>query len=257
MASSVTVPVWVAVAVAGLAVVALIDRLFGPALRWWMRRRANRAIDELNQRLSLKIPPFKLARRGQLIEQLMFDPEVLKAVEDEAAWLAERLPVHPSPEVVAVGQDRLAEKQRLARLGIPTAPWADAGELEVGFPTGTILKRRTGGFDGRGQLRLGPSASPVDVDAARHDLGAPAVAESVVAFERELSVVAARSPAGDGPARPRPLRREIRRRILRLYGNDQREPVERARGARLTAGRSRRRRTARAPRGPPSPGRTA
>ena len=84
MVSSVTVPVWVAVAVAGLAIVALVDRLFGPALGWWLRRRANRAIDELNQRLRLKIPPFKLARRRQLIEQLMFDPEVLKAVEDEA-----------------------------------------------------------------------------------------------------------------------------------------------------------------------------
>ena len=57
MASSVTVPVWMAVAVAGLAIVALVDRLFGPALGWWLRRRANRAIDELNQRLSLKIRP--------------------------------------------------------------------------------------------------------------------------------------------------------------------------------------------------------
>ena len=84
MASSVTVPLWVAIAVAVLAVVALIDRLFSPALGWWLRRRANRAIDELNQRLRLKIPPFKLARRSRLIEQLMFDPEVLKAVEDEA-----------------------------------------------------------------------------------------------------------------------------------------------------------------------------
>ena len=84
MAATVTVPVWVAVVIAILAVVALIDRLFGPALGWWLRRRANRAIDELNQRLRLKIPPFKLARRHQLIEQLMFDPEVLKAVEDEA-----------------------------------------------------------------------------------------------------------------------------------------------------------------------------
>jgi glycerol-3-phosphate O-acyltransferase len=84
VASSVTVPLWVAIAVAVLAVVALIDRLFSPALGWWLRRRANRAIDELNQRLRLKIPPFKLARRSRLIEQLMFDPEVLKAVEDEA-----------------------------------------------------------------------------------------------------------------------------------------------------------------------------
>ena len=79
-----TVPLWVAVALAVLAAVALVDRIFTPTLRWWLRRRANRAIDELNQRLQLKIPPFKLARRSQLIEQLMFDPEVLKAVEDEA-----------------------------------------------------------------------------------------------------------------------------------------------------------------------------
>jgi glycerol-3-phosphate O-acyltransferase len=84
VASTVTVPVWVATAVAGLAVVALIDRVFGPVLGWWLRRRANRAIAELNRRLHLKIPPFKLARRRQLIEQLMFDAEVLKAVEDEA-----------------------------------------------------------------------------------------------------------------------------------------------------------------------------
>jgi glycerol-3-phosphate O-acyltransferase len=84
VATTVTVPLWVAAAIAILAVVALIDRLFSPALGWWLRRRANRAIDELNQRLRLKIPPFKLARRRQLIEQLMFDPEVLKAVEDEA-----------------------------------------------------------------------------------------------------------------------------------------------------------------------------
>ena len=84
MASTVTVPLWIAAVIAVLAAIALIDRLFSPALGWWLRRRANRAIDELNQRLRLKIPPFKLARRRQLIEQLLFDPEVLKAVEDEA-----------------------------------------------------------------------------------------------------------------------------------------------------------------------------
>jgi glycerol-3-phosphate O-acyltransferase len=84
MAISVTIPLWLAIAVAALAAITLIDRLLAPAVRWWLRRRVNRAIDELNQRLKLTIPPFKLARRRQLIEQLMFDPEVLKAVEDEA-----------------------------------------------------------------------------------------------------------------------------------------------------------------------------
>ena len=53
--STVTVPLWLAIAIAVLAIIALIDRLFSPALGWWLRRRANRAIDELNQRLRLKI----------------------------------------------------------------------------------------------------------------------------------------------------------------------------------------------------------
>jgi len=84
VASSVTIPLWLVALLGVLAAIALIDRLFGPALGWWLQRRANRAIDELNQRLRLKIPPFKLARRRRLIEQLMFDPDILKAVEDEA-----------------------------------------------------------------------------------------------------------------------------------------------------------------------------
>ena len=107
MASSVTVPLWLVIAMAALAFVALIDRLFSPALGWWLRRRANRAIDELNQRLRLKIPPFKLARRRQLIEQLLFDPEVLKAVDDEAKARGE-------PRSVA-----LARAKRYAREIVP------------------------------------------------------------------------------------------------------------------------------------------
>jgi glycerol-3-phosphate O-acyltransferase len=104
VASSVNIPLWLAIALAALALIALIDRLFGPALGWWLRRRANRAIDELNQRLRLKIPPFKLARRRQLIEQLMFDPEVLKAVEDEAAARGE-------PKTVAHARARRYAKE--------------------------------------------------------------------------------------------------------------------------------------------------
>jgi 5-(carboxyamino)imidazole ribonucleotide synthase len=134
----------------------------------------------------------ELARRSDVVTI-----EVEHVPVESLAWLAARLPVRPSPEVVAVGQDRLAEKRRLTRLGIPTAPWADAVELGEGFASGTILKRRTGGFDGRGQRRLEPSAAAAVVAAAREELAAPAVAEGVVAFERELSVVAARSPAGD------------------------------------------------------------
>ncbi len=107
-----------------LAAVALVDRILNPTLRWWIRRRANRAIDELNQRLRLKIPPFKLARRKQLIEQLLFDPEVLKAVEDEAKARGE-------PKSVAHARAR-----RYAKEIVP------AFSAYTYFRVGTALARR-------------------------------------------------------------------------------------------------------------------
>ena len=133
----------------------------------------------------------ELARRCDVVTI-----EVEHVPVEALAWLAERVPVRPSPEVVAIAQDRWAEKQLLSRLGIATAPYAAPEELEVGFPTGTIVKRRTGGFDGRGQVRLDPSATAGAVRAAAAQLGAPSVAEGVVAFEREVSVVAARGLDG-------------------------------------------------------------
>ena len=77
-------PGWLAILLSSLGAVAIIDRLFLPAVRWWLHRPVSRTMDDISQRLKLRIPPFKLARRRALIAQLMCDPEVLKAVEDEA-----------------------------------------------------------------------------------------------------------------------------------------------------------------------------
>jgi glycerol-3-phosphate O-acyltransferase len=85
VASTVTLPVWVVVVVGALALWSVLDRLLIPSVRWLLRRRLNRAIDELNTRLKLRIQPLKLARRQALIDQLIFDPEVLNAIEDFAA----------------------------------------------------------------------------------------------------------------------------------------------------------------------------
>ncbi|MCP4184280.1 MAG: glycerol-3-phosphate acyltransferase, partial [Hyphomicrobiales bacterium] len=67
-----------------LASIALVDRIFAPATRWFFRRRVNEAIDELNTRLDLRIQPFKLTRRQSLVDQLMYDPLVIEAVDQEA-----------------------------------------------------------------------------------------------------------------------------------------------------------------------------
>jgi len=84
VSSTVTLPLWLVVFVGVLAILAALDHLLLPSARWVMRRRFNRAIDELNTRLKLRIQPFKLAKRQSLIDQLVFDPEVLGEIETYA-----------------------------------------------------------------------------------------------------------------------------------------------------------------------------
>ena len=88
MGTQVTLPLWVVIIVALLAAWAAIDRILVPSVRWAMRRRANRAIDELNTRLKLRIQPFKLTERQVLIDRLVFDPEVLHAADEYAGKAA-------------------------------------------------------------------------------------------------------------------------------------------------------------------------
>src|SRR6188768_3562050 len=84
MGSYVALPLWAVIIVTFLAGLAVIDRILMPSVRWALRRRANRAIDELNTRLKLRIQPFKLTERQVLIDQLAFDPEVLNAADEHA-----------------------------------------------------------------------------------------------------------------------------------------------------------------------------
>jgi glycerol-3-phosphate O-acyltransferase len=82
MGSQIAVPLWAVIIVTVLAALAVIDRILMPSVRWALRRRANRAIDELNTRLKLRIQPFKLTKRQVLIDRLTFDPEVLHAADE-------------------------------------------------------------------------------------------------------------------------------------------------------------------------------
>jgi glycerol-3-phosphate O-acyltransferase len=84
MSVNVVLPLWLVIIVVVLAALAFFDRFLVPSVRWAMRRRANRAIEELNTRLKLHIQPFKLTKRQVLIDQLIYDPEVLHAAEQYA-----------------------------------------------------------------------------------------------------------------------------------------------------------------------------
>jgi 5-(carboxyamino)imidazole ribonucleotide synthase len=112
---------------------------------------------------------------------------------DALAWLAERVAVRPSPHAVAVAQDRRAEKEAFVAAGVATAAWA---EPPVAFSRGTVVKRRVGGYDGRGQVIV---AAGGEVDGV---LDGPCISEELVAFDRELSIVVARGVDGAVAAYP-------------------------------------------------------
>ena len=149
-----------------------------------------------------------LAAFAAQVDVATFDFENVPA--ESARWLAERVPVFPSPRALAVAQDRLAEKTLFRELGIPVPEFADIGSrasldealLRIGTPC--ILKTRRLGYDGKGQFRI---KSPADADAAWAALGPQAdtvglILEGFVAFQRELSVVAVRGRDGELRAWP-------------------------------------------------------
>ena len=109
--------------------------------------------------------------------------------------LAERRPVAPSGDAVAVCQDRAAEKAHFTDCGVPVAPYAvidsDAALAAVGddlLPG--ILKTARLGYDGKGQVRVADRAA---LAAAWADLKqVPCVLEQRLALSAELSVIVAR-----------------------------------------------------------------
>lgn len=150
-------------------------------------------------------------------EVVTFEFEQVPA--DSARHISRQVPVHPSPDVLEIAQDRLAEKQLFASLDIPTARFArvdDHGMLaeavrDIGIPS--ILKTRGGGYDGKGQVRI---AGDSDTVHAWEDLGAaPCILEEVVEFDRELSIIAARTADGSIAFYP-PVENHHRDGILRL-----------------------------------------
>ncbi len=80
MGMTVEIPLWVLVLILAFAAVTFASHFLFPSVRWFFRRRMQRAVARLNQRLERPIQPFKLARRHDMIQRLIYDPEVSKAI---------------------------------------------------------------------------------------------------------------------------------------------------------------------------------
>ncbi|HYS11776.1 MAG TPA: hypothetical protein VEN28_00580, partial [Burkholderiaceae bacterium] len=66
MASTVTLPLWLVVLAGVLTAWAVLDRLLVPSVRWFLRSRANRVLDDVGQRLKIQIRPFQQSNRRAL-----------------------------------------------------------------------------------------------------------------------------------------------------------------------------------------------
>ena len=115
--------------------------------------------------------------------------------------IAKHTQVHPSPDVLAVSQDRLAEKDFLTKNGIAVAPYHAVDSSDdlniaievVGLPA--ILKTRRFGYDGKGQLKIFERTQVSE--AAELIENNPALLEAHIDFLREVSVVLARDLDGN------------------------------------------------------------
>jgi glycerol-3-phosphate O-acyltransferase len=85
VSETIAIPLWLAGLLVLLAAWAVLDRFLLPGARWFLRRRVNRVVEEINIRLDLKIQSFKLTRRKVLIDRLIYDPEIMAAVAAQSA----------------------------------------------------------------------------------------------------------------------------------------------------------------------------
>ena len=126
--------------------------------------------------------------------------ESVLALEDD------RRIVHPGSTALRITQERILEKTFVRECGIPTADFAPvrthdelaAAERAIGFPG--VLKTTTGGYDGKGQwvVRAREDAERAWSEAK----GRALIWERLIAFDRELSIIAARNEHGEIVAFP-------------------------------------------------------
>jgi 5-(carboxyamino)imidazole ribonucleotide synthase len=133
--------------------------------------------------------------------------EIEQIGEHSMASAATFCPVRPSGAMLAVIQDRIEQKNWLVKHGFPVGEFRAVRSLDetraaiAELGPKCFCKSATGGYDGRGQGKVGFGSNPIsdaDIRGAWEALGeGPGVIEKAVDLEREISVMVARSPRGE------------------------------------------------------------
>ncbi len=133
------------------------------------------------------------------VDVVSFEFENIPAETTE--FLAAMKPTRPAPHVLYLTQERLREKNFLMSINVPTTRFLEVGRAEalpqavqaLGRPC--ILKSASFGYDGKGQVRID---ADTDLNEAWERMGADlAILEAYVDFNKEISVVIARSVDGN------------------------------------------------------------
>jgi 5-(carboxyamino)imidazole ribonucleotide synthase len=157
-----------------------------------------------------------LAERADVLtfEIELADPDLLAAAGDDHG-----VPVHPDPDTLRTIQDKLVQNRALAEAGVPVPefrPVDGPDDLAAAVEAfdGVMLKARTGGYDGRGNVPVLPDDDPGaalrevlgedelddgggtgDAASGSNPFEGAAMAEELVDFDREVSVIGV---VGDG-----------------------------------------------------------
>src|SRR2546426_5715535 len=150
----VSIPAWLLVALAALAVWALYEHVLMPALRFLVTHPANQVIDELGERLRIGIRPFQRTKRQALIHSLLADRRVQVAAEKYALQNKITLPA------------ALRRVERYAREIVPA--FNAYLYFRIGYWIGRWIARslyrvRLGYLDSGGIARIEPDAAVVFV----------------------------------------------------------------------------------------------
>ena len=147
-------PIWAFVFILLFAAVTFASHFLFPSVRWFFRKRAERVIAKLNKRLTRPIEPFKLARRYDMIQRLIYDPEVTQAVADYAR--EEKI-----PENVAFEKAR-----HYAREIVPSfsaTAYFTVGVRFARWLTRMLYRVRLGAFDRDALEKIDPDATVIFV----------------------------------------------------------------------------------------------
>lgn len=148
-----------------------------------------------------------LRRFAEGCDVLTFDHEHVPT-EHLRVLVAEGVLVHPGPDALRHAQDKLLMRQSLAELDVAVPPFRQVLRAEDAVSFGAehgwpcVLKAARGGYDGRGVWMLDTPAGARRVVTERLAAGIPLLVEQYVAMRRELAVLVARSPLGQGAAWP-------------------------------------------------------